>query len=120
LPFDGNYPVTPSSFQRISVSFDIAVPLFLFTSTMTVTSDNPSIAATDAPEPQADQIQYLAPTPPGFAPEYDYFAVVKLVIETAGLPESDSFYQSLSPDELLKGREESSCRASLVNSSGEL
>ena len=38
----------------------------------------PSVAAS-APDPQADQIQYLTPTPPGFAPEYDYLALLESI-----------------------------------------
>ena len=67
----------------------------------------PSVAAS-APDPQADQIQYLTPTPPAFAPEYDYLAVVQSLIDTAGLRESDSSYESpFQPlDEFLENRKD--------------
>ena len=79
----------------------------------------PSVAAS-APEPQADQIQYLMPTPPEFAPEYDYFAVVQSLIDTAGLRESDSSYQSpFQPlDAPMKNRKDTSSDAMPMRSYG--
>jgi hypothetical protein len=87
---------------------------------MAATPEHASAAATGAPEPQVGQIQYLTPTPPGFAPEYDYFSVVQVLIDTAGLRRSGFSYLSpyQPPEELLKRREDISCRAYLVNSSG--
>lgn len=91
---------------------------------MTETLKNAPTVAASASEPQADQIQYLTPTPPGFAPEYDYFAVVQSLIDTAGIRKSDPPYQSpFQPlDVLLKNRNDTSSDAVLMRSawSGEL
>lgn len=85
---------------------------------MTEAPQNASTAAASAPEPQADQIQYLTPTPPGFAPEYDYFAVVQSLIDTAGIRESDSYESPFQPlDELLKNRKDTSSGTLLIQSS---
>ena len=73
---------------------------------MTEALENAPTVAASASEPQADEIQYLTPAPLGFAPEYDYFAVVQSLIDTAGFRESgfprQSPFQPL--DELLENR----------------
>lgn len=58
---------------------------------MAEATENPATVAASAPEPQADQIQYLTPTPPGFTPEYDYLALIKSISDTADFATADPF-----------------------------
>lgn len=52
-------------------------------SNVTGAPENASPVAAGAPESQADRIQYLTPTPPGYTPEYDYLALLQSISETA-------------------------------------
>jgi hypothetical protein len=73
--------------------------------------------ATDAPQPPADQIQYLSPAQPGFAPKYDYIALLQSLYATAGVatPNLDQLHRHLTPN-----RGDSDCRALLIDSSGSI
>lgn len=83
---------------------------------------DPSTVATSAPEAGHSQIKYLLPAPPGFAPEYDYLALLKSLNlnDAAGPAMSYSFGQCpfWLPPNMLKPELLHDCRAHLINSSG--
>ena len=110
---------SPLTFSAPSSQTMNPIPPPNSTSSMTEALENAPTVAASAPEPQADHIQYLTPTPPGFAPEYDYFAVVQSLIDTAGIRESDSSDESpFQPlDELLKNRKDTLFGSGLMRSS---
>lgn len=85
---------------------------------MTEAPENVPTVATSAPEPRADQIQYLTPTPPGFAPEYDYLALLQSLRNSADFATAGS--SDSSTPQLLKEIRitEYNCRKRFVDSSG--
>jgi hypothetical protein len=89
-------------------------------SSMTEAQEHTPTVAASAPEPLADQIRYLTPTPPGFAPEYDYVALIQSICDTADFATTES--SDTSPPQLLRERQRaarySSCQACFTESSG--
>jgi hypothetical protein len=84
---------------------------------MTSLPEDAVAVAANTPEPPADQIQYLSLTPPGFAPEHDYIALLQSLYATAGVAtlNLDQLHRHLTPN-----RGESDCRAMLIDSSGSI
>jgi len=84
---------------------------------MTAASHDDFATAGAARESQADQRQYLSPTPPSSAPELDYFALLKSLGEVADPATSDTSLLQLLQG-FVRDHHDRICEARLINSSG--
>lgn len=87
---------------------------------MAEAAENSPTAAASAPEPRADQLQYLTPVPPGFTPEYDYLALLQSLRDTADFATAGS--SDSSTPQLLQNLQSTQShsvdRVCFINSSG--